>query len=112
VDAIEKGERKQCGKWQVLLSHLTGMGADVLGTGKVGKEVLQDLVKRNKDEYAALMKEEKEELVQKLEQAKATKTKGFHLLVKSHINDVTSTLHVLENEVFTTSHSNLFTDKY
>ena len=88
------------------------MGADVLGTGKVGKEVLQDLVKRNKDEYAALMKEEKEELVQKLEQAKATKTKGFHLLVKSHINDVTSTLHVLENEVFTTSHSNLFTDKY
>lgn len=84
----------------------------MLGAGKVGKDVLQDLVKRNKAEYAVLTKAEKEELVQKLEQDKATKTKGFCLSAKSRVNDVTSTLHVLENEVFTASHSNLFTDEY
>jgi polyhydroxyalkanoate synthesis regulator phasin len=73
---------------------------DMIGSGMVGKEVLPDLVKRKKEQYAELTKEEKDKLIEELEKAKATQTKGYHLSARSCVNDVTKTLHVLENEVF------------
>ena len=73
---------------------------DVIGSGMVGKEVLPDLVKRKKEQYAELTKEEKDKLIEELEKVKATQTKGYHPSARSRVNDVTKTLHVLENEVF------------
>ena len=43
--------------------------------------------------------EEKEELVSQLAKVKATKAKGFNSSARSRVNDVTSTVKVLENEV-------------
>jgi hypothetical protein len=60
---------------------------------------LQDLVKRSKDEYMTLSAEQKDTLVKELEAAKVTKAKGFRSSTRTRINDVTTTLGVLENEV-------------
>jgi len=60
---------------------------------------LQDLVERTKDEYMTLTAEQKDTLVKELEAVKATKAKGFHSSARTRINDVTTTLGVLENEV-------------
>ena len=67
--------------------------------GVKGKDVLQDLVQNNKAEYAALKMEEKDKLVSELAKVKATRAKGFHTSARSRVNDVTSTVKVLENEV-------------
>ncbi|KAF8345221.1 hypothetical protein F5887DRAFT_834432, partial [Amanita rubescens] len=64
-----------------------------------GKKVLQDLVERTKDEYMTLTAEQKDTLVKELEAVKATKAKGFHSSARTRINDVTTTLGVLENEI-------------
>ncbi|KAF8344861.1 hypothetical protein F5887DRAFT_841822, partial [Amanita rubescens] len=66
---------------------------------KTGKDVLPDIVTRNKDEYATLTQEVKDDLVKGLEMAKTTKAKGFQPSARSRINDVTTTLRVLENEI-------------
>ncbi|KAF8308460.1 hypothetical protein F5887DRAFT_1092559 [Amanita rubescens] len=59
---------------------------------KTGKDVLPDIVTRNKDEYATLTQEVKDDLVKGLEMAKTTKAKGFQPSARSRINDVTTTL--------------------
>ncbi|KAF8333787.1 hypothetical protein F5887DRAFT_1079958 [Amanita rubescens] len=69
------------------------------GINKGGKKVLQDLVERTKDEYMTLTAEQKDTLVKELEAVKATKAKGFHSSARTRINDVTTTLGVLENEI-------------
>ena len=66
---------------------------------KTGKDVLQDLVQNSKEDYAALSKEEKEDLILEFEKVKATMAKGFCSSAWSHVNDVTKTVEVLENEV-------------
>ncbi|KAF8347284.1 hypothetical protein F5887DRAFT_1072796 [Amanita rubescens] len=69
------------------------------GINKGGKKVLQDLVERTKDEYMTLTAEQKDTLVKELEAVKATKAKGFHSSARTRVNDVTTTLGVLENEI-------------
>ena len=64
-----------------------------------GKDVLPDLIKHKKEQYAGLTKEEKEKLIEELEMAKPMQVKGFHPSARSHVNDVTKTLRVLENKV-------------
>ena len=99
----EKENRVENGR--LLLTYRTDTRADldVIGSGMAGKEVLQDLVKRKKEQYVELTKEEKDKLIEEPEMAKATQAKGFHPSARSRINDVTKTLHVLENEVWFTS---------
>jgi hypothetical protein len=61
----------------------------------------------------ALTAEQKDKLVEELEVAKATKAKGFRSSARTRINDVTTTLGVLENEVhfdIVYNNNNLFTD--
>ncbi|KAF8327672.1 hypothetical protein F5887DRAFT_827391, partial [Amanita rubescens] len=67
--------------------------------GIAGKEVLPDLIKRKREQYAELTKEEREALIEQLEMAKATQAKGFQPSARSRVNDVTKTLRVLENEI-------------
>jgi hypothetical protein len=64
-----------------------------------GKDVLQDLVRNNRDEYNKLTKQEHINLVEEFEKEKATKTKGFRVSTKSRINDAMHTLVAVESEV-------------
>ena len=64
-----------------------------------GKEVLQDLVRNNQDEYNNLSKQERINLVVEFEKQKATQTKAFRVSTKSRINDATHTLVAVESEV-------------
>jgi hypothetical protein len=67
--------------------------------GKKGKDILPDLVQNTKQEYNELMPEEKEELIVEFGKVKVMKAKGFRSSVRSHINNVTQMMVVLENEV-------------
>jgi hypothetical protein len=64
-----------------------------------GKDVLQDLVRNNQDEYNNLSKQERINLVEEFEKQKATQTKAFRVSTKSRINDATHTLVAVESEV-------------
>lgn len=64
-----------------------------------GKEVLQNLVRNNQDEYNNLSNQERIDIVQEFEKQKATQTKAFRVSTKSRINDATHTLAAVESEL-------------
>ncbi|KAG1733155.1 hypothetical protein EDB19DRAFT_1831088 [Suillus lakei] len=65
----------------------------------LGKAALQSLVHNHKDEYHVLSKEEQDELLREFAESKETKTTGLRISVKSKVNDITSTLQAVENEL-------------
>jgi polyhydroxyalkanoate synthesis regulator phasin len=70
------------------------------GLAPRGKEVLQDLVLKNQDEYSQLTRKERMDLVQEFEAHKATRAKALRVSNKSRVNDVTHTIASIENEVW------------
>ncbi|KAF8233274.1 hypothetical protein L208DRAFT_1396072 [Tricholoma matsutake] len=64
-----------------------------------GKDVFQDLVRNNQDEYNNLSKQEHINLVEEFKKQKATQTKAFHVSMKSRINDATHTLAAVESKL-------------
>jgi hypothetical protein len=71
--------------------------------GAQGTEVLQTLIKDRRDEYKNLTTEEREKIVVMFEEAKATETTAMYMKASSKVNDITSTLLMLENAVRTFS---------
>lgn len=61
--------------------------------------MLPSIVQENLDEYLKLTREEKDCLVKELEEHRTTMATGKRISTKSKINDVTSTIRTIENEV-------------
>lgn len=61
--------------------------------------MLPSIVQENLDEYFTLTREEKDCLVKELEEHRTTMATGQRISTKSKINDVTSTIRTIENEV-------------
>ncbi|KAG1877154.1 hypothetical protein C8R48DRAFT_768703 [Suillus tomentosus] len=72
---------------------------DSKGNGVMGKDVLQELIKDYHAEYRELTDNEKDEILLKYSEHKKTQTAGIQISTKSRINDVTSTLKAVENEL-------------
>jgi len=61
--------------------------------------VLPSIVQENLDEYLTLTREEKDRLIKELEEYRTTRATGRRISTKSKINDATSTIRTIENEV-------------
>lgn len=70
------------------------------GSAPHGKEVLQDLVLNNQDEYNKLTKQQRTDLVQEFETHKAGRATALRISNKSRVNDATHALASIENEVW------------
>ncbi|KAF8452803.1 hypothetical protein L210DRAFT_3639263 [Boletus edulis BED1] len=62
------------------------------------RDVLPDLVKNSKEEYAKLSADEKTRLVEEFNKFRESKTKGTRATARSKINDATHTISAIENE--------------
>jgi len=71
----------------------------IIFIGSHGKNVLPSIVQGNLDEYFMLTREEKDSLVKELEEHRATMATGRRISTKSKINDVASTIRMIEKEV-------------
>ncbi|KAF8131401.1 hypothetical protein EV363DRAFT_1449797 [Boletus edulis] len=63
------------------------------------RDVLPDLVKNSKEEYAKLSADEKTRLVEEFNKFRESKTKGTRATARSKINDATHTISAIENEL-------------
>jgi hypothetical protein len=90
------GTYMPCHSWY---SWLIAHGFLVVGPDPQGKEVLQHLVKDHRSEYDQLTSEEQADLIREFDEYKSTRATGFRISMKARVNDVTRTLHAIENEV-------------
>lgn len=64
-----------------------------------GKLILPYLVAEHKEAYGNLTSEEREEIVRLYEESKATLATGKRISLTSRVNDISSTLALIENKV-------------